>query len=195
MIRWERGKCWFPYCVSAGIISSLLLSLYQTTKFFIHSNSKHLEVTIYITFILSSANAFNLEKVKFLSSGNGLRGTENWMWLRLWILSHSWLKTLPSVVSKAFFLQSSQYSEVKLSGSSGKFAFYTEKMLITSNLSLSHHVFKSGPGQLVKVAVCKLFPFGRVQNSSFGRGLRLWAHAKKTLRVVWYRNRYNVKHI
>ena len=30
------------------------------------------EIIIYVTFILSSANAFNLDKVKFLSSGNGL---------------------------------------------------------------------------------------------------------------------------
>ena len=27
----------------------------------------------YVTFILSSANAFNLDKVRFLSSGNGLK--------------------------------------------------------------------------------------------------------------------------
>ena len=31
------------------------------------------EIIIYVRFILSSANAFNLEKVKFFSSGNGLR--------------------------------------------------------------------------------------------------------------------------
>ena len=30
------------------------------------------EIILYFTFILSSANAFNLDKVKFLSSGNGL---------------------------------------------------------------------------------------------------------------------------
>ena len=32
------------------------------------------EIIIYVTFILSSANAFNLDKVKFLSPGNGLNG-------------------------------------------------------------------------------------------------------------------------
>ena len=30
------------------------------------------EMIFYVTFILSSANAFNLDKVRFLSSGNGL---------------------------------------------------------------------------------------------------------------------------
>ena len=30
------------------------------------------KIIIYVTFILSSADAFNLDKVKFLSSGNGL---------------------------------------------------------------------------------------------------------------------------
>ena len=31
------------------------------------------EIIIYVRFILSSANALNLDKVKFLSSGNGLK--------------------------------------------------------------------------------------------------------------------------
>ena len=35
------------------------------------------EIIIYITFILSSANAFNLDQVKFLSSGDGLIGTRH----------------------------------------------------------------------------------------------------------------------
>ena len=45
------------------------------------------EIIIYGTFILSSANAFNSDKVKFLSSGNGLSfnksANENGWWTKV----------------------------------------------------------------------------------------------------------------
>ena len=34
------------------------------------------EIIIYVTFILSSANAFNFDKINFLSSGNGLKSQQ-----------------------------------------------------------------------------------------------------------------------
>ena len=51
-----------------------------------------------------------------------------------------------------------------------------EKLLITSNFSLSHSVFY--PFEELhtifiqfETVVCKLFQFGKVQNLSFGKGL------------------------
>ena len=52
-----------------------------------------------------------------------------------------------------------------------------EKLLVMSNFSFSHSVFYPF-GQLsailikLKIVVCKLFQFERVQNLSFGKGLR-----------------------
>ena len=55
-----------------------------------------------------------------------------------------------------------------------------EKLLVTSNFSFSHSVFypfEKLSSILIKfdVVVFKLFQFGRVQNSSFGRRCRLLA--------------------
>ena len=51
------------------------------------------------------------------------------------------------------------------------------KLLVTSNFSFSHSVFYplrelSANFIKLKIVVCKLFQFGRVQNLSFGKGLR-----------------------
>ena len=55
-----------------------------------------------------------------------------------------------------------------------------EKLLVTSNFSFSHSVFYPF-GELsaicikLKIVLCKLFQFGRVQNLLFGKGLKgLW---------------------
>ena len=53
-----------------------------------------------------------------------------------------------------------------------------EKLLVTSNFSFSHSVFYP-IGELsaifikVEIVICKLFQFGRVQNLSFGKELKL----------------------
>ena len=54
----KRRKCWKP-------AFSPILTIFSTL-----SKTK---IIIYVTFILSSANTFNLDKVKFLSSGKGLK--------------------------------------------------------------------------------------------------------------------------
>ena len=51
-----------------------------------------------------------------------------------------------------------------------------EKLLVTSNFSFSHSVFYpfrelSANFIKLKIVVCKLFQFGRVQSLSFGKGL------------------------
>ena len=51
-----------------------------------------------------------------------------------------------------------------------------EKLLVTSNFSFSHSVFYtfwelSAIFIKLKIVVCKLYQFGRVQNLSFGKGL------------------------
>ena len=53
-----------------------------------------------------------------------------------------------------------------------------EKLLVTSNFSFSHSVFYlfgelSAIFNELEIVVCKLFQFGRVQNLSFGKGLKL----------------------
>ena len=55
-----------------------MLSICTSLKFFrlvqtMFSTLSKTEIIIYVTFILLSANAFNLDHVKFLSSGNGLK--------------------------------------------------------------------------------------------------------------------------
>ena len=57
--RGKRRKCWLPAFYPFPTMFSTLSKTY---------------IIIYVTFILSSANVFNLDKVKFLSSGNGLNG-------------------------------------------------------------------------------------------------------------------------
>ena len=63
------------------------------------------EIIIYVTFILSSANAFILDKVNFLSSGNGLsdvqavcqqikKKTGKIMVIRICSFSHKVLKSI-----------------------------------------------------------------------------------------------------
>ena len=52
----KRRKCWLPAFSPFPTMFSYLLKT---------------EIKIYVTFILSSRNAFNWDKVKFLSSGNG----------------------------------------------------------------------------------------------------------------------------
>ena len=52
-----------------------------------------------------------------------------------------------------------------------------EKLLVTSNFSFSHSVFypfEELPSIFIifEIVVCKLFHFGRVQNLSFGKGLK-----------------------
>ena len=52
-----------------------------------------------------------------------------------------------------------------------------EKLLVTSNFSFSHSVFYlfgelSAIFNELEIVVCKLFQFGRVQNLSFGKGLK-----------------------
>ena len=52
-----------------------------------------------------------------------------------------------------------------------------EKLLVTSNFSFSHSVFYtfwelSAIFIKLKIFICKLFQFGRVQNMSFGKGLK-----------------------
>ena len=53
----KRRKCWLP-----------AFSPFPT----LFSTLSKIEIIIYVTIILLSANAFNLDKVKSLSSGNGL---------------------------------------------------------------------------------------------------------------------------
>ena len=54
----KRRKCWKP-------AFSPILTIFSTL-----SKTK---IIIYVTFILSSANTFNLDKVKFLSSEKGIK--------------------------------------------------------------------------------------------------------------------------
>ena len=53
-----------------------------------------------------------------------------------------------------------------------------EKLLVTSNFSFSHSVFYPFRELFTifinfKIVICKLFHFGRVQNLSFGKGLKV----------------------
>ena len=66
------GKKPFQNIVGKGEIWQPAFSPFPT----MFSTLSKTEIIIYVTFILSSANAFNLVKVKFLSSGNGLRFTQ-----------------------------------------------------------------------------------------------------------------------
>ena len=94
---------------------------------------------------MSSAVCFNLDQSKILSSVNPF---PNKPWF-LRVCSTSLLKTL----------------------------WEKEKLLVTSNFSFSHSVFYPF-GELsaifikFKIVFCKLFQFGRVENLSFGKGLR-----------------------
>ena len=56
----KRRKCWQP-----------AFSHFPT----MFSTLSNTEIIIYVTFILLSANASNMDKVKFLSSGNGLKAS------------------------------------------------------------------------------------------------------------------------
>ena len=66
-----------------------------------------------------------------------------------------------------------------------------EKLLVTSNFSYSHCVFYP-LGELsvifikFEIIVCKLFQFGRVQNLSFGKGLRAHLFAKSKQSIICY---------
>ena len=61
---WEKEK------ILVKILVTIIFSFFPTT-----STVSKTESIIYVTFILPSANAFNLDKVKFLSSGKGLKAT------------------------------------------------------------------------------------------------------------------------
>ena len=96
-------------------------------------------------FELSSANSFSLEESNICFLVKGPYPNNSWF-LRVCI--SSFLKTL----------------------------LEKKKLLVTSNFSLSHSVFYPF-GQLsailikLKIVVCKVFQFGKVQNLLFGKGL------------------------
>ena len=108
-------------------------------------------------FILSSAYSLSLEESKFFLFGKGL------------ILSQA---------SPGFNVSSVQVFR--------KHRGKKEKLLITSNFSFFHSVLCQF-GELsdifikYEIVVCKRCQFGRVQNLSFGKGLRQRERAKKGL--------------
>ena len=53
-----------------------------------------------------------------------------------------------------------------------------EKLLVTSNFSISHSVFGECSAIFIKlkIVICKLFQFGRVKNLSFGKWLSKSSH-------------------
>ena len=72
-----------------------------------------------------------------------------------------------------------------------------EKSLVTSNFSFSHSVFYPF-GELstifikFEIVVCKLFTIGRVQNSSFGKGLKaffLMAPPRESVQLKYCREK------
>ena len=98
------------------------------------------EIIILAKFYLSSANTLNLDESKNLSFGKGL------------------INPFPN---KPWFLR-------VCSTSLSKTLWEKEKLLVKSNFSFSHSVFDPF-GELstiiikLKIVVCKLFQFGRVQ--------------------------------
>ena len=120
---------------------------------------------IYVTFILSSAHDFNLDKVNFLSSGNGLTvifGLYSFCSLRLlsiwrYLKYYHLVNPFPN---KPWFLRVCSIGLLKT-------LWEKEKLLVTSNFSFSHSVFYLF-GELnaifskFEIVVCKLFKFGRV---------------------------------
>ena len=130
----------------------------------VFSTLSRTEIIIYVIFILLSANALNLDKVKFLSSGNGLN---------LHFTQHEpFYYTVNPLPNKPRFLRVCCTSLLKTLREN-------EKLLVTSNFSFSHSVFyqcRDLSAIFIKfeTVVCILFEFGRVYNLSFGKGLNLF---------------------
>ena len=108
-----------------------------------------------LLFNLLSASALVLAKVKILSSD-------------LLFQLYDTITTLNPFPKKPLFSRVFSTSLLKT-------MWEKEKLLVTSNFSFSHSLFYpfGDPSRnFIKLSnVCKLFQFGRVYNSSFGKGL------------------------
>ena len=120
---------------------------------------------------LLSVNSSSLEESKIYRLGKRLKG---------WI---TWRKFNP-FPNKPWFLRVCSTSLLKT-------LWEKEKLLVTSNFSFSHSVFfpfRELPVIFIKfeIVVCKLFQFGRVLSSSFGKGLKRKSTCGMKLHRHWY---------
>ena len=148
----------------------------------------------WVTFILSSANAFNLDQLKNLSFGIGLTLYQainfytgpNWKHLQT---ANQYFPLFPHNIFKRSYFQGCKPFPKRqalvftcLQLKYLKTLWEKEKLLMTSNSSFPHNVFYQFPELSTifikfEIVGCKLFQFGRVWNWSFEKRLKV--------RIVW----------
>ena len=135
----KRRKCWLP---AFSPFPTMFSTLSQTV------------LIIYVTFILSSANALNLDTVKFLSSGNGLTDTKPLHVLHdkfgyTTVLDSLKLKEISDNNFRPGRNSGKLIDLIKRKKKKKKILKENEKLLVSSNFSFSLNVFISHYGWIL----------------------------------------------